>query len=123
MFKWVKYLLILRAFAKAADYFNRSDYIVAARYYAKTKRSFEEVSLKFISNTNNASNLSNPLKLINLKKALKIYLIEKLKFLPSNDKTQKTILSMWLVEMYLNEMNDIDNDQNNVINNDEYQIQ
>jgi vacuolar protein sorting-associated protein 18 len=108
---------------QADHYFNRSDYIVAARYYAKTKRSFEEVSLKFISNTNNASNLSNPLKLINLKKALKIYLIEKLKFLPSNDKTQKTILSMWLVEMYLNEMNDIDNDQNNVINNDEYQLQ
>ena len=91
---------------QADHYFNRQDYVVAARYYAKTKRSFEEVSLKFISNTN----LSTTPKIqLRLKKALKIYLIEKLKFLPSNDKTQQTILSMWLVEMYLNEMNDLDN--------------
>ena len=91
---------------QADHYFNRQDYVVAARYYAKTKRSFEEVALKFISNTNTSTTLKNQFK---LKKALKTYLLEKLKFLPKNDKTQKTILSMWLVEMYLNEMNDLDN--------------
>ena len=92
---------------QADHYFNKNDFIVAARYYAKTKRSFEEVSLKFIS-TNNISS-STPKLQIKLKKALKTYLLEKLKNLPHNDKTQKTILSMWLVEMYLNEMNDLDN--------------
>ena len=61
---------------QADHYFNRQDYVVAARYYAKTKRSFEEVSLKFISNTN----LSTTPKIqLRLKKALKIYLIEKTK--------------------------------------------
>ena len=92
---------------QADHYFNRQDYVVAARYYAKTKRSFEEVSLKFISTNTQTS--SDPTLQLKLKKALKTYLLEKLKCLAKNDKTQKTILCMWLVEMYLNEMNDLDN--------------
>ena len=34
---------------QADHYFSRKEYVLAARYYAKSKRSFEEVSLKFVS--------------------------------------------------------------------------
>lgn len=96
---------------QADHYFSRKEYVVAARYYAKTKRSFEEVSLKFVSNT--AANDAGGTGIVlsqdqgKLRKALKTYLLEKLRNLAANDKTQKTILCMWLVEMYLNEMNDL----------------
>ena len=93
---------------QADHYFSRKEYVVAARYYAKTKRSFEEVVLKFVTDSSqeNASK-SKSTDQTKLRKALKTYLLEKLKNLAANDKTQKTILCMWLVEMYLNEMNDL----------------
>ena len=93
---------------QADHYFSRKEYVLAARYYAKSKRSFEEVSLKFVSSAGTGDGAAlMPEDQGKLRKALKIYLLGKLRDLAANEKMQKTILCMWLVEMYLNEMNDL----------------
>lgn len=39
---------------------------------------------------------------------LKLYLLEKLQALPVNDKTQRTILCLWIVEIFLSEMTELE---------------
>lgn len=76
----------------AEDLFNKKQYLKSADTYAKTKRSFEEVTLKFL--------------LIKEYVPLNSYLKARLKELnPATDKTQVTLLVVWLVELYLTQMN------------------
>ncbi len=83
---------------QADYYYNTNNYRLAAVYYAKTQKSFEEVTLKFI-----ASNEQN---------ALKTYLTHKLENLKSNTKTkdltQMTLIATWLTEIYLDKLNQLD---------------
>ncbi|XP_065901474.1 vacuolar protein sorting-associated protein 18 homolog [Dysidea avara] len=70
--------------------FQQGKFVAAARYYADSKISFEEVSLKFLTE--------------NQTDALKTFLQRKLDSVHSKDKTQCTMLTTWLVELYLNEL-------------------
>jgi hypothetical protein len=69
---------------------------LAAVYYAKTQKSFEEITLKFINQ--------------NEQNALKTYLTNKLENIKSNkstDATQLTLIATWLVEIYLDKLNQL----------------
>jgi len=74
---------------KEAEYlFGEKKYIEAAEIYAVTTgKSFEEITLKFIK--------------LNETEALKRFLLKKLSSLKANEKTQMTMLTTWLVEVYL----------------------
>lgn len=58
--------------------------------YAQTHTSFEEIALKYLEAHQEA--------------ALREFLIKKLKGLKNQDKTQITMIVMWLMEIYLNEL-------------------
>lgn len=74
-----------------ADYFfSQERYQLAATYYAQTQKSFEEIALKFITKHE--------------KEALKTFLMKKLETLKPQDATQITIISTWLLEIYLNQL-------------------
>lgn len=76
--------------------FNEKQYNLSAQRYAETQSSFEEICLKFIQ--------------IEQMDALKIFLLNKLKTLKQQDKTQITMIVIWVIELYLNrlEMNRLD---------------
>jgi hypothetical protein len=78
---------------QAEKYFAQRNFELAARYYGRTTKSFEEVALKFIQ--------------MNERDALRTFLIFKLESLRSEDKTQLTILCTWLVEIFLNKLNQL----------------
>lgn len=85
--------------AQADFFFDQRNLDMAAAKYAKTSRSFEEVALKFIN--------------IQERAALKSFLLYKLRDLPRDATTQHTILCTWLTEIYLDELNslqDLDDD-------------
>lgn len=71
---------------QADQLFSEGKWVESAMHYAKTKSSFEEVTLKFL-------NLSE-------KAALKNYLKKKLETLKPGEKTQITLIVLWLVEIY-----------------------
>lgn len=76
----------------ADDYFAKRQFLDSARTYAKTKMSFEEIALKFLT--------------INENIPLIFYLKSRLNELnPATDQTQITLLVVWLVELYLTELN------------------
>ncbi|XP_067129232.1 vacuolar protein sorting-associated protein 18 homolog [Centruroides vittatus] len=75
---------------QAEDYFNNENYKESAVLYAITHNSFEEVALKFLK--------------FEQESALKVFLQEKLKSLKHHNKTQITMIILWLLEIYLNEM-------------------
>lgn len=76
----------------ADDLFERKQFMEASRVYSQTKKSFEEVTLKFIE-------VSENLPLI-------YYLKSRLNDLnATTEKTQITMLVVWLVDLYLTEMN------------------
>lgn len=77
--------------AQADKYFDRDEFDRAAVVYAKTNRSFEEVALKFLEKETRDS--------------LLLFLLQKLKSLGSDDKTQKTVLCSWIVELFLDKFN------------------
>ena len=82
---------------QADYYFSTNNNRLAAIYYAKTAKSFEEVTLKFI--TNNDQN------------ALKTYLLHKLENIKTNkseDMTQMTLIATWLTEIYLDKLNQLE---------------
>eukprot|EP01112_Ceratiomyxa_fruticulosa_P020451 TRINITY_DN6960_c0_g1_i1.p1 TRINITY_DN6960_c0_g1~~TRINITY_DN6960_c0_g1_i1.p1 ORF type:complete len:978 (+),score=224.54 TRINITY_DN6960_c0_g1_i1:223-3156(+) len=79
--------------AQADYYFNENKFDLAATYYGKTQRLFEEITLKFIN--------------INERDALKTYLVHKLQNLRSKDLTQRTIICTWLTEIYANKLNQL----------------
>ena len=75
---------------QAEKLYSEGDYFTSAMTYAKTKTSFEEVTLKFVD--------------LDDKSALKNYLRTKLENLKSCDKTQSTLVIMWLIEIHQNQL-------------------
>lgn len=74
------------------DLYDKKKFLESAKIYAQTKKSFEEVTLKFLQIDENLS--------------LIYYLKSRLNDLnPITDQTQITMLVVWLVELYLAEMN------------------
>lgn len=80
--------------AQGDYYFSQRQFELAAQFYGKTTKPFEEITLKFIEEKEYG--------------ALRKFVKEKLKKLPAKEKMQKTILSTWLTEMYLNRLNELD---------------
>lgn len=75
---------------QAEELFDSKSYSFAAKCYAQTQVSFEEVALKFIQ--------------VEERQALRMFLLKKLDSLKNQDKTQMTMLIMWLIELYLNDL-------------------
>ncbi len=75
---------------QASDLFEQQRYIESAEHYSKTKGDFEAVALKFL--------------LINETDALLLYLRKRLEVVRSSEKTQLTMIIVWIVEIYLNKM-------------------
>lgn len=67
-----------------------SSFEESAIIYAQTYSSFEEIALKFLE--------------VRKEKALRKFLLKKLESLKHQDKTQITMIVMWLLEIYLNEL-------------------
>lgn len=65
-------------------------YEESAVIYAQTHSSFEEIALKFLEAAQEA--------------ALRKFLLKKLEGLKPQDKTQITMIVMWLLEIFLNEL-------------------
>lgn len=72
---------------EAEHYFSKQQYKESAALYAQTQNPFEEVALKFIS--------------LEDKGPLQTFIMEKLISLKPQDKTQLTMLVIWLVELFL----------------------
>ncbi|XP_059616594.1 vacuolar protein sorting-associated protein 18 homolog isoform X2 [Phlebotomus argentipes] len=75
---------------QAEQCFNRKEFIESARLFAETKSSFEGICLKFLE--------------INENEALMIFLRKRLEGLKAQDKSQITMLVVWMVELFLTEM-------------------
>ena len=75
---------------EAEKLYSDRDYITSAMTYAKTKTSFEEVTLKFVD--------------LEDKTALKNYLRTKLGNLKPSEATQSTLVIMWLIEIHQNKL-------------------
>ncbi|XP_033628364.1 vacuolar protein sorting-associated protein 18 homolog [Asterias rubens] len=75
---------------QAEHFFEKEKYDKSALYFAMTERSFEEVALKFIEAQQTT--------------ALRMFLSKKLSALKHEEKTQMTMLVMWLIELYLNQL-------------------
>ncbi|XP_022804004.1 vacuolar protein sorting-associated protein 18 homolog [Stylophora pistillata] len=75
---------------QADELFESKNYAIAAKCYAQTQVSFEEVALKFIQ--------------VEESQALRMFLLKKLESIKHQDKTQMTMLIMWLIELYLNDL-------------------
>ncbi|XP_055616898.1 vacuolar protein sorting-associated protein 18 homolog [Toxorhynchites rutilus septentrionalis] len=75
---------------QAQSFFDVGDFLEAARIYSSTQLSFEEVCLKFL--------------LRNQNDALMLYLKNRLVRLKPQEKTQITMLIVWMVELYLVEI-------------------
>lgn len=79
---------------KEADMlFDKGEYLVSAQRYAETHSSFEEVCLKFIQ--------------VDQQDALKTFLRRKLETLTPQEKTQTTLIVIWVVELYLNQLEEM----------------
>ncbi|XP_055602186.1 vacuolar protein sorting-associated protein 18 homolog [Uranotaenia lowii] len=75
---------------QAQSFFDLGDFQEAARIYSNTQLSFEEVCLKFLQRNQND--------------ALMLYLTNRLIKLKPQEKTQITMLIVWMVELYLIEI-------------------
>ncbi|XP_054719566.1 vacuolar protein sorting-associated protein 18 homolog [Uloborus diversus] len=84
----VKYDKVLSK--QADDLFKKKRYGESAVIYAQTHTSFEEIALKFLEAEQEG--------------ALRKFLMKKLEGLKSQDKTQITMIVMWLMEIFLNEL-------------------
>lgn len=97
---------------QAEDYFNNKNYEESAILYALTHNSFEEVSLKFLK--------------FEQESALKVFLQQKLKSLKQHNKTQITMIVLWLLEIYLNEIgqkrNALKHSEDSSNNSEEFKI-
>ena len=78
---------------QAENLFEQKNFAVAAKCYAQTQVSFEEIALKFIQ--------------VQEKAALKMFLLKKCESLKNQDKTQMTMIVIWLLELYLNQLGDL----------------
>ncbi|CAF4139127.1 unnamed protein product [Rotaria sp. Silwood2] len=81
--------------SKHADYlFNEKKYTLSANIYATSDTSFEDVTLKFFA--------------LRDKEPLREYLQAVLQYQkPSTDSTQITILTLWLTDLFLNELDEL----------------
>lgn len=70
--------------------FQNKQYDISAQRYAETQSNFEHICLKFIQ--------------VNQQDALKLYLRYKLDTLKSQDKTQITMIVVWVIEIYLTKL-------------------
>lgn len=75
--------------------FDQGEYFKSATTYAETQSSFEEICLKFLK--------------INNFDSLKIYLRRKLDKLKLQDKTQITLIVLWMIEIYLKQLGQLQN--------------
>ncbi|KAJ9580206.1 hypothetical protein L9F63_004149 [Diploptera punctata] len=75
---------------QAEMYFNNKQYDKSASHYAETQSSFEEIALKFLQ--------------VWQIDALKIFLKKKLEGLKPQDKTQVTMIVIWVIELFLNQL-------------------
>ncbi|KAJ8042892.1 Vacuolar protein sorting-associated protein 18-like [Holothuria leucospilota] len=80
---------------QAQHFFDQGQFDKSALYFASTEMSFEEVTLKFIE--------------ADQKEALRIFLQKKMANLPQEDKTQMTMLVIWLIELFLNQLGTLRN--------------
>lgn len=78
---------------EANMHFDKGEFHLAALRFAETQTSFEEICLKFIS--------------IEKQDALKIFLRKKLTTLKPQDKTQITMITFWLIELYSTQMEEL----------------
>ncbi|XP_071954720.1 vacuolar protein sorting-associated protein 18 homolog [Antedon mediterranea] len=78
---------------QAQFFFENGNFEKSAMYFALTERSFEEIALKFIGSKQTD--------------ALKSFLEKKLSSFKSQDKTQMTMLITWLIELYLNQLGEL----------------
>lgn len=75
---------------QAELFFEKKEYLKSAETYAETQSSFEDICLKFMA--------------INEYDALLLFLQNRLATLKPQDKTQITMLVVWIVELYLTQM-------------------
>ncbi|KAJ2617198.1 tethering complex subunit [Coemansia sp. RSA 1365] len=80
--------------AQAELLFAEGDYVGSAECFARTTVSFEEAVLRFMEIKDN--------------KVMRSYLLSKLATLKKQDRTQITLLVMWLIEIYLSSIGSID---------------
>lgn len=73
----------------ADSYYKKGKYIESAEAYADSDKNFEEICLKFFENNS----------------ALQKFLETQLKRLSADKKTQRTLVSTWLAEIYLYNLN------------------
>ncbi|KAJ8667382.1 hypothetical protein QAD02_009044 [Eretmocerus hayati] len=86
--------------------FKNREYEKSALIYADTHSSFEEISLKFLQE--------------NQIEALKMFLRKKLEGLKSQDKTQITMIVIWVVELFMNQMGNLRSNDTSYLQNPRY---
>ncbi|KAJ6245120.1 vacuolar protein sorting-associated protein [Anaeramoeba flamelloides] len=79
---------------RALHLYKNGHYHQSASVYAKTTLPFEEIALKFLSITD-----PDPLQ---------IYLVNKVDTIKETDPTQASLITTWLVEVYLQNINDLE---------------
>ncbi|KAJ3158697.1 hypothetical protein HDU86_002662 [Geranomyces michiganensis] len=85
--------------AQAEYYYSQGRYMLSATYFAQcVGLSFEEIVLKFIEKDERG--------------ALQQYLLQKLARLKSQDAMQVTLISTWLVEIFINRLNVLQDQRN-----------
>ncbi|ORX53539.1 hypothetical protein DM01DRAFT_1046133 [Hesseltinella vesiculosa] len=93
--------------AQAKDYFEQKRYQMSAQFFAESTMPFEHVTLQFIEQDE--------------MDALRVYLSHKLDRLQKKDRSQKTMLATWLVELYLSKLDSLDNcDEDEAESDDDY---
>lgn len=86
--------------------FKNKQYEESALTYADTHSSFEEISLKFLQEWQI--------------EALKIFLKKKLDGLKSQDKTQITMIVVWVIELFTNQMGEVRSKDSSYTHNPQY---
>ncbi|XP_043488268.1 vacuolar protein sorting-associated protein 18 homolog isoform X2 [Polistes fuscatus] len=86
--------------------FKNKQYEESALTYADTHSSFEEISLKFLQEWQI--------------EALKIFLKKKLDGLKSQDKTQITMIVVWVIELFMNQMGEVRSKDSSYTHNPQY---
>ncbi|XP_015595540.1 vacuolar protein sorting-associated protein 18 homolog isoform X2 [Cephus cinctus] len=86
--------------------FKNNDYQKSAMIYADTHSSFEEIALKFLQESQI--------------EALQVFLKKKLEGLKPQDKTQITMIVVWVVELFMNQMGALRGDQTSHLHNPKY---
>ncbi|KAJ3436077.1 vacuolar protein sorting-associated protein 18 [Anaeramoeba flamelloides] len=79
---------------RALHLYKNGHYHQSASVYAKTTLPFEEIALKFLS-------IPDP-------DPLQIYLVNKVDTIKETDPTQASLITTWLVEVYLQNINDLE---------------